>query len=787
MNKLLKIVTVVFLACLCHSVYAGVRVKIVVKNDKKALLAGVSIWELPGHKNSQKKDNITDNNGEFFVEVSVGKKAEFSIEDYSGKYRSKKIILDGTVTTYEVVLDLSEDYSKDLKIGAVKITGNLEARKRLQPRPSITKVKGDTIMTVCQFPIDTLLRKDVRVIVQPFFLDSTVHRKYYTEPYVLDGKEYHTTQIRMYDYKIGDKFSGVLPDRIQRESNPVYDPLYNNIVVKNDSLHFVGKTKSRSYHVKDRFYNDSVVYRSADVSKSKWGVLAEVPMMLVANTKLRNDHLWCAGAEVSFENYTKLLHLAKGELFSMGLRNPMRFFEYRLKGTELREDTAIWYPIPNLAKQEKSDQIHVRFAKSKSTIDMSDSLTNIELQKLKASIDGILSDEDAQFRDVTIVGTASPEGSYGYNQKLASDRMGTLLNWIRERIPESKRAYMYPKKDGRVAQWSEVAELMRKDSLISEAEVIENIVAKYSKEDTRGREIRKLAFYQTIEDRYLPQLRKVEYKLGYSIDRALNYEEILRRLKDNPSFSPSPYESFLLYRNEKDPARRLELCKLAYEKHPNYLVFANDYSALLTSAGKPNPQILDGLDVERIKHMGRNYNYKVPVTVHINQMCARILTDNNDAADTLDQMIMARTDCEPQRNSQFTMAHAYLGIKKNSDFSDENYELIKKTGLRNEIIFLLSRNGDSEAATEDDKNAYKLSEGLGDSLALDCVLKAICVSRVEGGTNKEVVEWLKKSFALDPAMEEKCGGEADLQKALAAIRKERKASTAEDAQSVENK
>lgn len=777
MNKLLKIVTVVFLACLCHSVYAEVeRVKIVVTNNKKALLPNVSIQEMV----TRRVAGMTDDNGEAVIDVFVGKKGHYLLEDFTGKYKKKEIILDGTVTTFKVVLEIS----KDIQIGEVKIAGKLEARKRLQPRPSITKVKGDTIMTVCQFPIDTLLRKDVRVIVQPFFLDSTAHRKYYTEPYVLDGKEYHTTQIRMYDYKTGDKFSGVLPNKIQREPNPVYDPLYNNIVVKNDSLHFVGKTKSRSYHVKDRFYNDSVVYRSADVSKSKWGVLAEVPMMLVANTKLRNDHLWCAGAEVSFENYTKLLHLAKGELFSMGLRNPMRFFEYRLKGTELREDTAIWYPTPNLAKQEKSDQIHVRFAKSKSTIDMSDSLTNIELQKLKASIDGILSDEDAQFRDVTIVGTASPEGSYGYNQKLAGDRMGTLLNWIRERIPESKRAYMYPKKDGRVAKWSEVAELMRKDSLVSEAEVIENIVAKYSKEDTRGREIRKLAFYQTIEDRYLPQLRKVEYKLGYSIDRVLNYEDILQRIKDNPSFSPSPYESFLLYRNEKDPARRLELCKLAYEKHPNYLVFANDYSALLTSAGKPNPQILDGFDVERIKHMGRNY--KVPVTVHINQMCARILTDNVIAADTLDQMIMARTDCEPQRNTQFATAHAYLDIRQ-GHFSDDNYDLIKKTGLRNEIIFLLSRNGESETATEDDKNAYKLSEGLGDSLALDCVLKAICVSRVEGRTNKEVVEWLKKSFALDPAMEEKCGGEADLQKALAAIRKERKASIAEDAQSVENK
>lgn len=234
MNKLLKIVAVVFLACLCHSVYAEVeRVKIVVTNNKKALLPNVSIQEMA----TRRVAGMTDNNGEAVIEVFVGKKGHYLLEDFTGKYKKKEIILDGTVTTFKVVLDIS----KDIQIGEVKIAGKLEARKRLQPRPSITKVKGDTIMTVCQFPIDTLLRKDVRVIVQPFFLDSTAHRKYYTEPYVLDGKEYHTTQIRMYDYKTGDKFSGVLPDRIQREPNPVYDPLYNNIVVKNDSLHFVGK------------------------------------------------------------------------------------------------------------------------------------------------------------------------------------------------------------------------------------------------------------------------------------------------------------------------------------------------------------------------------------------------------------------------------------------------------------------------------------------------------------------------------------------------------------------
>lgn len=770
MNKLLKTIFVV--ACLVASLstYAEIeRVKVIVTNDRHALLPNVNIQELE----NRKIVGMTDNNGEAVIDVIVGKKVHFLLEEYSGRYKKKEIVLDGSVATFKVMLEKS----KDIQIGEVKIAGKLEERKRLQPRPSITKIKGDTIMTTCQFPIDTLLHKDVRVIVQPFFLDSTLHKKYYTEPFVLDGKEYHKTQIRMYDYRESSDFNDAIPAKILRSPNPVLDPLYNNIVERNDSLHYIGKTKSRSFKVKDKFYNDSIVYRSYDVAKSKWGILTEVPMKLVANTKVRNEHFWCAGAVVSFEDYNKIIYIKDGDLFSIGLRNPMRFFEYDLKGTELKEDSAIWYPTPNLAKQEKADQIHIRFAKAKSDIDMSDSLTLVELGKLKQSIDVILSDEDAEFRDVTIIGTASPEGKFAYNQKLAGERMGTLLNWVRERIPEAKRVHMYPQKEGRVAKWKEVAELLKKDNKQKEAEEVESIIAKYSSEDKRGSAIRKLAYYQMIEDKYLPQLRKVEYKLGYSIDRVMTYEDIVQRLETNSSFVPSAYESFLLYRNEKDLNKRLELCKKAYETHPNYLVFANDYAALLISAHKANPAILNGYDVDKIKQMGRNH--KVPVTVHINQMCARLLTDNVIAADTLDQMIMARTDCNPASNKEFVKAHTYLEMKQ-GDFSDENYEKIKGTGLRNEILFLLARNSETEDATADDKRAFKMSEGLSDSSAINCVIKAICASRVNGKDNRDVVDYLKKSFALDPTMEQQCSGEADLQKALATIKKERNA-TQQDA------
>ena len=331
-----------------------------------------------------------------------------------------------------------------------------------------------------------------------------------------------------------------------------------------------------------------------------------------------------------------------------------------------------------------------------------------------------------------------------------------------------------------MAKWKDVVNLLKKDNKQKEAEEIESIIAKYSSEDRRGSAIRQLSYYQTLEDKYLPQLRKVEYKLGYSIDRVMTYEDIVQRLETNPSFVPSAYESFLLYRNEKDTTKQLELCKKAYENHPNYLVFANDYAALLISAHKANPAILNGYDVDKIKQMGRNH--KVPVTVHINQMCARLLTDNVIAADTLDQMIMSRTDCNPASNKEFAKAHTYLEMKQ-GDFSDENYEQIKGTCLRNQILFLLARNSDTDAATDDDKSAYKLSEDLSDSIAVNCVVKAICASRMNGKDNRDVVDYLKKAFTLDPALEEKCSGEDEVQKAWTTIRKERNA-TSQDSSTV---
>ena len=763
MNKFLRYILVVASLFVATQLYAEVeRVIITVTNDRHALLPEVTILEV----DSRNVVGRTDNNGVVVVDVVLGKKTRFWLEEYSGFYKKKLTELDGKVKDFKVVLETS----KDIVLKETVVTGNRKAKKGLKPRESITKIKGDTLVTTCAFPIDSLMSKDVRVIVQPFFLDSTTHKKYYTEPFVLDGNEYHTTQIRMYDYKESNLFNDAIPNIVLRSANPVYDPLYNNIVEKNDSLRYIDKTKTVVKKTKNKYYKDSLIYNVVERPKKEWGVLAEIPMKLVANTKLRNEHFWCAGAVVSFEDYNKILYTTKGELFSIGMRNPMRFFEYKLKGTELKEDTAKWYPVPNLAKQEKADKINIRFAKAKSDIDMNDSVTVAELGKLKASVDAILSDEDAQFREVTVIGTASPEGRYGSNLNLANDRLATLLNWVRGIIPEEKRVRMYPQKEGRVAEWREVSELMRKDSLVAEADAVDEIIAKYKREESRGAAIRKLAFYSVIEEKYLPQLRRVEYKLGYSIDRVLTYEDILRRIEENPNFVPSAYESFVLYRNEKDPVKRLELCKLAYEKHPNTLLFANDYSAMLISAGKPNPKILEGYDVERINHRGQTP--LVPATVHINQLCARLLTDNIVAADTLDQMITAREDLSYLNNSQFVAAHTYLDLKQ-GNYNDDNYDVVKKTGLRNEVVFLLARNTDSEDQTEDDVKAASLCEQLSDTSSVDCVLKAIAISRTKGKTNEKVVEYLKKAFELDPTMEKTCGGEADLQKALATIRKER--------------
>lgn len=237
MNKFLRYISVVASLFVATQLYAEVeRVIITVTNDRHALLPEVTILEV----DSRNVVGRTDNNGVVVVDVVLGKKTRFWLEEYSGFYKKKLIELDGKVKDFKVVLETS----KDIVLKETVVTGNRKAKKGLKPRESITKIKGDTLVTTCAFPIDSLMSKDVRVIVQPFFLDSTTHKKYYTEPFVLDGNEYHTTQIRMYDYKESNLFNDAIPNIVLRSANPVYDPLYNNIVEKNDSLRYIDKTKN---------------------------------------------------------------------------------------------------------------------------------------------------------------------------------------------------------------------------------------------------------------------------------------------------------------------------------------------------------------------------------------------------------------------------------------------------------------------------------------------------------------------------------------------------------------
>ena len=109
MSKLLRYFVVALFVCVSTSLYAEVnRVKVVVTNNKKALLPNVSILDL----STRNILGVTDNNGEAVVDVFVGKKVHFLLEEYSGKYKKKEIVLDGKSSTYNVVLKYSKSKGK---------------------------------------------------------------------------------------------------------------------------------------------------------------------------------------------------------------------------------------------------------------------------------------------------------------------------------------------------------------------------------------------------------------------------------------------------------------------------------------------------------------------------------------------------------------------------------------------------------------------------------------------------------------------------------------------------
>lgn len=563
--------------------------------------------------------------------------------------------------------------------------------KRNKKKPEIIEASFETHgnwLTVTN-PVtvpDRIFKDNRRMVLQRVLKNYTKKTDVFMTPLVYDNVEYHQTQDRLYAYEM-DGAQG--------------DPLARYVLVKEDSLH------------NDKTNKDVILYKD-----SIW----------VANP---NDS-YKAITYLAIENYNRIVY-CDTIMTSRGTIRPMRWLDYSFTGSEIT-DPAL-YPKPDEPKlHDCSGSIDLRFPIGKAEFDPADEHNVLELQKLRSQVDSIAATRDATLQALSIHGTSSPDGKYSHNLTLAQQRMRYAVNYLKGQLPSGVTKGMKFSSSAAVAPWSEVAKLMRKDSLDQQAEQVEYIAKRY-KGDAQSTAAKRLPFYSTLlQGKYLPQLRTVGYDMTYSIYRQLTIDEI-RELYKKDYKQLSRYEFFQLYKNEPNTDEQEKILRQALEVSPSFMVAANDLAAMQIKKGEPDANILR-----------RFAGKKAPAVVNQNQMVALLANNCYSEADSLAEFV---------NNTEENKLLLSVCEALNGKNLQENYEIISQTGVRNEVVMLLTMKKNKEALSK--------SRELNNDEAVSHYLKAICLYRVNAAEySSSAKEELFKAFKMDKSLIDIAEGDGDV-------------------------
>lgn len=602
---------------------------------------------------------VTDESGKFAVNIYANGKLEFSMLGYT-----KVVVKVNNKTHLTVKMEEENIELQQVTIQTKRITD------RIVPDPTDIEVKGNYfhVRTRIRVPRE-MFASNTRLVVQPVMNNVTQKTQTLMRPLVLDGREYNRTQRRMYDYDLNG------------------DSLAPYIVMRNDS------TRNKKLNNDIIYYHDSVY---------------------VENVK--ND--FNCDVMMAIEDYRRILY-RDTTVIARGTVNPLRFLDIPLAGKEINEES--YYPKAEMQLCENKGDINLHFEIGRSNLDLSDAHNRTEIKRLQEQLRSIAEDADASIRKFSITGTASPDGRYETNLKLANNRMRSALDYIVSRLDADTRNGMELSSEAQVASWIQLADLLKKDGKTEEATQVQDIADRYKRADDQSLRMRKLPFYRSLlVGEYLPRLRRVEYELTYSLYRILTLEEI-QRLYAKDSTLLSRYEFFRLYREEKDSIRREHICRQALKTYPHFMVAANDLQACLIRRGMADPDLL-------APFAGK----KAPLTVNLNHMTALLRAGRYEAADSINTFI--------PDNGQTQMVKALAAVL-NGKF-EGHASVIAQTGLRNEVLVLL--------AMKSNEKALELSTKLNSNDAVDTYIQAICLNRAD--RSEEAYEKLKKAIEMQPAL-----------------------------------
>lgn len=571
---------------------------------------------------------------------------------------------------------------------------------------------------------------DSRVVVQPVLYNHTRDTVIYMRPKVLDRPEYNVTQDRLYGFDI-------------EENDPLGE--YVTVATEKDSVINVQRFKQLPDSVKGKGFKalfrqiknipKRLKARKIDLHTYTWvdSIYKENP----------NDDCDCE-LRCLTEDYYKVLY-DTAAVVAVGVVRPLRWLEYDVGIKEITDENKI--PKPVQTPKADSAKVDLQFPNNGARFDLSNEVNKRIIDDLEEKLRALLGNKNATRINITLSCTSSPEGGYAHNYSLSQERMRFATNVLYGRLGADRDRVSFDQ-GASVATWTDVAALLKKDSLFDKASAVEEIAAKFKNRDDQWRAMRSLPFYgDLLTNKYLPQLRRVDYIISYTEFRNPSLQETRA---DYEKYGPGPnineYMYWQLYTNAENDTIRERIIREALKQYPDKesketRVFAHDLQVVLLRHHRSDTTLL--------APFAGTYAWD-----EINIAHAVALLENGAYQAAMDHMRRVK---ETEKTRFLHSICAVLAGERGKVL-----DVVARTSQRNRVSVLLH--------IDQNEAAYKTAMQMPDSLALTHYLRAVCINRLGISKIDDAIDKAKKELAIaiemDPELKAIAEGDADVNKLL---------------------
>ena len=571
---------------------------------------------------------------------------------------------------------------------------------------------------------------DSRVVVQPVLYNHTRDTVIYMRPKVLDRPEYNVTQDRLYGFDI-------------EENDPLGE--YVTVATEKDSVINVQRFKQLPDSVKGKGFKalfrqiknipKRLKARKIDLHTYTWvdSIYKENP----------NDDCDCE-LRCLTEDYYKVLY-DTAAVVAVGVVRPLRWLEYDVGIKEITDENKI--PKPVQTPKADSAKVDLQFPNNGARFDLSNEVNKRIIDDLEEKLRALLGNKNATRINITLSCTSSPECGYAHNYSLSQERMRFATNVLYGRLGADRDRVSFDQ-GASVATWTDVAALLKKDSLFDKASAVEEIAAKFKNRDDQWRAMRSLPFYgDLLTNKYLPQLRRVDYIISYTEFRNPSLQETRA---DYEKYGPGPnineYMYWQLYTNAENDTIRERIIREALKQYPDKeaketRVFAHDLQIVLLRHHRSDTTLL--------APFAGTYAWD-----EINIAHAVALLENGAYQAAMDHMRRVK---ETEKTRFLHSICAVLAGERGKVL-----DVVARTSQRNRVSVLLH--------IDQNEAAYKTAMQMPDSLALTHYLRAVCINRLGIAKIDDAIDKAKKELAIaiemDPELKAIAEGDADVNKLL---------------------